>query len=160
WGSTMPPAAFPRIHRFQASLFPVNAYLVELEAGVVLVDTTLGVSDGRALRARADALGKPLLGVLVTHAHPDHYAALAPFVGVSKVPVLATVGVAGVIRRDDAAKEVILRPMFGEEWPRARAFPNRTVRDGERVTLGGAHFTVTDLGPGESPHDSLWVLEG
>src|SRR5262245_54124899 len=39
---------FPRIHRFQASLFPVNAYLVELEAGVVLVDATLGVHDGRA----------------------------------------------------------------------------------------------------------------
>ena len=34
------------------------------------------VSGGRGLRARVDALGKPLLGVVVTHAHPDHYGGL------------------------------------------------------------------------------------
>src|SRR5262249_12904585 len=63
-----------------------------------------------------------------------------------------------VIRRDDALKEEILRPMFGEEWPRERTFPSRTVSDGERLDLGGASFTVLDLGPGESPHDSIWFL--
>jgi hypothetical protein len=48
------------IHRFEASLFPVNAYLVETATGVVAVDATLGVSDGRALGARVEALRKPL----------------------------------------------------------------------------------------------------
>ena len=37
-------------------------------------------------------------------------------------------------------------------------FPNRIVSDGERVDLGDAGFTVVDLGPGESPHDSAWFL--
>jgi glyoxylase-like metal-dependent hydrolase (beta-lactamase superfamily II) len=64
-----------------------------------------------------------------------------------------------VIRRDDAAKEQILRPMFGDEWALARTFPNRIVRGGERVAIADAVFTVTDLGPGESPHDSLWRVE-
>jgi len=27
------------------------------------------------------------------------------------------------------------------------------------IQLGGATFRVVDLGPGESPHDSLWLLE-
>ena len=65
------------VHRFGATAAgtPVNAYLVEGADGVVAVDATLTVSDGRALRARADALGKPLLGVAVTHTHPDHTAA-------------------------------------------------------------------------------------
>lgn len=150
----------PRIHRHstgpQGAL--VNAYLVETEEGVIAVDGTLTVSDGRALRAQREALGKPLLAVLVTHAHPDHYGGIVELVGSDEVPVIATEGVETAIRRDDDLKEKILRPMFGDEWPRERTFPNRTVVDGETLELGGARFTVHDLGPGESPHDSIWFL--
>ena len=46
------------IQRFEASLFPVNAYLVETAAGVVVVDATLGVSDDRIfLRAAVEREG-------------------------------------------------------------------------------------------------------
>ncbi len=136
----------------------VNAYLVETGEGIVAVDGTLTVSDGRALREQLESLGKPLLAVLVTHAHPDHYGGIVELVADDDVPVVATVGVDAVIRRDDAVKEEILRPMFGDEWPRERTFPSRTVSDGERLELGGVSFTVLDLGPGESPHDSIWFL--
>ena len=149
-----------RIHRHAtgpAGAF-VNAYLVEANEGIVAVDGTLTVSDGRALRAQLESLGKPLLAVLVTHAHPDHYGGIVELIGDVEVPVVATVGVDAVIRRDDAVKEEILRPMFGEEWPRERAFPSRTVSDGETLHLGGVSFTVLDLGPGESPHDSIWFV--
>lgn len=148
------------IHRYstgaQAAL--VNAYLVETREGVVAVDGTLTVSDGRALRSQIALLGKPLLAVLVTHAHPDHYGGIVELVTEDDVPVVATAGVDAVIRRDDAVKEQILRPMFGDEWPRERAFPTRTASDGETLEFGGAGFTVLDLGPGESPHDSIWLL--
>jgi len=136
----------------------VNAYLIETSEGIVAVDGTLTVSDGRALRAQLESLGKPLLAVLVTHAHPDHYGGIVELVAGDEVPVIATAGVEAVIRRDDALKEEILRPMFGEEWPRQRTFPNRTVADGEMIELGGACFIVLDLGPGESPHDSIWFV--
>jgi glyoxylase-like metal-dependent hydrolase (beta-lactamase superfamily II) len=149
----------PIVHRFEGSLFPVNAYLVESETEVVAVDATLGVSDGRRLRARIDGTGKPLAGVIVTHAHPDHYGAVAAVLGDSNIPVYAVAGVDDVIRRDDAEKEAILRPMFGDEWAPARAFPTRRVQDGERVTIGSTVFRVVDVGPAESPHDSWWVLE-
>ena len=149
-----------RIHRHATGAGGafVNAYLVETGEGIVAVDGTLTVSDGRALRARLESLGEPLLAVLVTHAHPDHYGGIVELVADDDVPVVATAGVDAVIRRDDALKEEILRPMFGEEWPRRRAFPDRTVSDGERIDLGGVTFTVLDLGPGESPHDSIWFL--
>jgi glyoxylase-like metal-dependent hydrolase (beta-lactamase superfamily II) len=136
----------------------VNAYLVETDDGVVAVDGTLTVSDGRALRSWIGSLEKSLLAVLVTHSHPDHYGGIVELVGAADVPVIATEGVDAVIRRDDAVKEQILRPMFGDEWPRERTFPNRTVSDGETLEFGGAPFTVVDLGPGESPHDSIWLL--
>jgi glyoxylase-like metal-dependent hydrolase (beta-lactamase superfamily II) len=139
---------------------PVNAYLVESASGVVVVDATLTVSDGRALRAHVDALEKPLLGVVLTHAHPDHYGGLVEIVRDLDVPVFATRGVDEVIRRDDPVKDQILRPMIGAEWASERAFANTTVTDGETIRLDGIALTVSDLGPGECPHDSIWTLEG
>jgi glyoxylase-like metal-dependent hydrolase (beta-lactamase superfamily II) len=65
----------PIVHAYRSGetgLF-VNSYLVEGSDGVVAIDAPLLLSDGRAFRARFEALGKPLLGVLVTHPHPDHY---------------------------------------------------------------------------------------
>jgi len=147
------------VHRFEASLFPVNAYLVETSTSVVVVDATLGVSDGKTLRSRVDTLKRPLAAVIVTHAHPDHYGGVAALLGDADVPVYAVAGVNDVIRRDDAAKEQILRPMFGDEWPATRRFPSHTVQDGELVSIADAVFAVTDLGPSESPHDSLWRLD-
>jgi glyoxylase-like metal-dependent hydrolase (beta-lactamase superfamily II) len=147
------------VHRFQGSLFPVNAYLVETNSAVIAVDATLGVSDASRLRAQADALGKPLAGVIVTHAHPDHYGGVSALLGDTRVPVYAVPGTDKVIRRDDAMKEQILRPMFGDEWPARRTFPNATARDGQQVTLADASFRVIDVGPAESEHDSWWVLE-
>jgi glyoxylase-like metal-dependent hydrolase (beta-lactamase superfamily II) len=147
-----------RVHRHAASAMPVNAYLVETPGGVVAVDTTLTVSDARALRQRADDLGKPLLAVLITHTHPDHYGGGAELVGSDEIPIVAASGVDQVIRRDDEIKEGIIRPMFGDEWPRERRFPNRTVSDGESISFDGVSFTLMDLGPGESPHDSVWLV--
>jgi glyoxylase-like metal-dependent hydrolase (beta-lactamase superfamily II) len=147
------------VHRFQSSLFPVNAYLIESATDVVVVDATLGVSDGRRLRATINDTGKPLAGVIVTHAHPDHYGAVSALVDGVDVPIYAVGGVDDVIRRDDADKERILRPMFGDEWAAVRTFPTHRVGDGDRVHVGSATFHVVDVGPGESPHDSWWLLD-
>jgi glyoxylase-like metal-dependent hydrolase (beta-lactamase superfamily II) len=151
-------AAAVGVHRYVGSAMPVNAYLVETPRGVVVVDSTLTVSDARALRERADDLDKPLRAVLITHAHPDHYGGTVELVGSDEVPVVAAKGVDEVIRRDDELKEGIIRPMFGDEWPRERRFPNQTVSDGETISFDGVAFTLMDLGPGESPHDSVWLV--
>jgi glyoxylase-like metal-dependent hydrolase (beta-lactamase superfamily II) len=136
----------------------VNAYLVETSHGVVAIDSQLTVSDSQALRGRLEALRKPLLAVLLTQSHPDHYGGLTQLVSGDEVPIMAPQGVHDVIRRDDPVKEQILRPMFGEEWAARRTFPNTVVKDGETVTFDGVRFTVIDLGPSESPHDSPWLL--
>jgi glyoxylase-like metal-dependent hydrolase (beta-lactamase superfamily II) len=149
------------VHRFGASggETPVNAYIVESRAGVVVIDATLTVSDGRGLRARVQELGKPLLGVVITHTHPDHYGGLVELVRGIDVPVFAAAGLGEAIRRDDPVKEQILRPLFGEEWPHERAFPNEEVADGQSIALDGITLRLTNLGPGESPQDSYWTLE-
>jgi glyoxylase-like metal-dependent hydrolase (beta-lactamase superfamily II) len=150
----------PTIHRFplnHGAAFS-NAYLVETESGAVAVDGLLTVSAAREMRAALDRLGKPLHAALLTHSHPDHYAGLAEIVAGYDVPIVAPQGVIDTIASDDATKDQIVGPMFGDDWPTRRVFPNTPIRDGESLTFDGAKFTVIDLGPSESPHDSPWVL--
>jgi glyoxylase-like metal-dependent hydrolase (beta-lactamase superfamily II) len=150
----------PAIHRFpirHEGAF-VNAYLVETDSGVVAVDGLLTVSAAREMRSALDRLGKPLHAVLLTHSHPDHYAGLVEIVAGNDVPIVAPQGVIDTITTDDAMKDEIVGPMFGNEWPTNRVFPNTPIRDGESLTFDGVKFTVIDLGPSESPHDSPWVL--
>jgi glyoxylase-like metal-dependent hydrolase (beta-lactamase superfamily II) len=150
----------PTIHRFPAKAEGafVNAWLVETASGVVAVDGLLQVSAAREMRAGIERLGKPLLAALVTHSHPDHYAGLGEIVAGADVPIYAPQGVIDTIAADDALKDQIIGPMFGEDWPANRVFPNTPIRDGESVTFDGVQFTVVDLGPSESPHDSPWIL--
>lgn len=144
----------------QVDPFPVNAYLVEGSEGVVLVDGLLTVPAAQALAAAIAATGKPLRAALLTHPHPDHYAGLAIALAGADVPIVATAGVNDVVRRDDAAKDALIGGMFGPLWPATRAFPGQIVADGDRLDFGpGLTFTVMDIGPAESHHDSLFLLD-
>jgi glyoxylase-like metal-dependent hydrolase (beta-lactamase superfamily II) len=158
------PAPAPALHVERVASPPdgifANAYLIDAPGGVVVVDTTLRVSDATALRARIDALGKPVLGVLLTHGHPDHYNGAAIVTAGLDAPVIATREVDRVIRADDAGKQRQWQPMFGAEWPVRRVFPSRIVADGEAVPLGGLVFRAHAVGPAESHADSYWTIDG
>ena len=136
----------------------VNSYLVEGVEGVVAVDAPLLLSDGRAFRARFEALGKPLRGVLVTHPHPDHYNTIGELLAGEDVPVIAHRDVEREIRERDEAKRAQWKPTFGDEWPASATFPNRVVVDEESVDLGDLRFTAWDFGPCESESETVWLL--
>ena len=142
----------------ESGLF-VNSYLVEGADGVVAVDAPLLLSDGRAFRARFEALGKPLLGVLVTHPHPDHYNTITELLAGEEVPVFAHRDVDREIRANDKAKRAQWGPMFGDEWPASATFPTRTVADEETLEFGDLRFTAWDFGPCESESETVWLLD-
>src|SRR3954449_11325543 len=93
-----------RIERIEGKIMPVNSYIVESREGIVVVDGMLTVGDSRAVRQRIDERGKPVLGAIVTHAHPDHYAGLGEMLRGLDVPVVSTASVRQTIERDDAIK--------------------------------------------------------
>jgi glyoxylase-like metal-dependent hydrolase (beta-lactamase superfamily II) len=149
-----------RIHTYTAAeqgLF-VNSYLIETAGGVVLVDANLLLSDIRALAARITALHKPLLGVFVTHAHPDHFNGLPVLAG-DEVPVFAAAGVADTIAQIADAKRAQWQPVYGDEWPDRHRVPDRRMSTGDTVELGGLRFTMHAVGAAESHADSYLTLD-
>jgi glyoxylase-like metal-dependent hydrolase (beta-lactamase superfamily II) len=152
--------AGPVIHTYRAAEpgLCVNSYLVEGESGVVVVDTNLLVSDIEALRARLRALKKPLLAILVTHPHPDHFNGIAGLVQDREVPVYAAASVGRVIEDIAEAKREQWTPTYGPEWPAETYYPNSLLADRAEVRLGELAFTVRELGPAESHADSYFLL--
>src|SRR6266566_4911884 len=135
--------AVPVIHTYRAAQpgLYVNSYLVE--AGVVVVDTNLLVSDIEALRARLRALNKPLLAILVTHPHPDHFNGVFGLVQDKEVPVYAAASVARVIEEIAEAKRKQWSPTYGAEWPATTYYPNSPLADGTQVRFGELAFNGT-----------------
>ena len=150
----------PRISQVQGGAEDVfaNAYIMEGKLGTVVIDSLLTCSASRDLRRRIDALGKPLLAVIVTHGHPDHYGGVTQLVeGREHVLVVAVKGVDTIIRRDDAMKEERLAAA-GFDWPTKRTFPNVVIAGGVHLTFGDTTLTAIDVGEAESHHDSIWIL--
>src|ERR1700754_2445034 len=147
---------FPTVHAFRSpegGIF-ANAYVRETAHDLVLVDATLTESTSRDLRKVIDGLGKPLVAILLTHGHPDHYNGLTNVVAGRDVPIYSTSAVLDVIRKSDQAKDTQWRPVFGAEWPARRTFPNHGVADGGKVRIDGVTFRVHAMGAAESDADS------
>jgi glyoxylase-like metal-dependent hydrolase (beta-lactamase superfamily II) len=151
----------PHIHTFVSKepMVKPNAFIVEGDKGVVIVDTTLTMSDSKALKQTVDGLGKPVAGVLLTHGHPDHVAGTAN-VAADDVPIYALRSVHDVMKASEQAKHKQWSALFKEEWIPAWKYPNRIAAPGDRVTLAGLTFRVLDLGAGgDSDANSIWLLD-
>lgn len=151
---------FPKIHRFMGRFMElprdhVNAYIVELENSVVVIDTTLALSSATELRKKAESFGKPIEAVLLTHGHPDHYTGL---VGFKDVPRIGSQGCLDFAIEEDRVKSPTATNYLGDDYPKKRLFPNEIIKDGDNFTFSGVKFTFSDLGPGESPSDGMWVI--
>jgi glyoxylase-like metal-dependent hydrolase (beta-lactamase superfamily II) len=150
------------IHTYvsQDELVKPNAFIVETEEGLVIVDTTLTVSDSKALKRTIDDLRKPIAGILLTHGHPDHVAGTYHVAPRGDVPIYALQSVNSLMLASEQAKHRQWSELFKDEWIPQWVYPNRIVRDGETVRIAGLDFRVVDLGAGgDSDANSIWLLE-
>src|SRR5258706_5514832 len=56
-------------------MFPINCYLVGEDDGFTLIDTGIGGTAKEILAAAKD-LGRPIVRIVLTHAHSDHAGSL------------------------------------------------------------------------------------
>ena len=121
-----------RIARFMGI---VNAFLVDEDDGVTLIDTTADPGAAKAILAAAERHGRPIVRVAITHAHQDHIGGLDSLA--AQLP-----GVEVLIGARDAkllAKDMTPEPGEPEDaklrggYSGAKTKPTRTLQPGDRV---------------------------
>lgn len=151
-----------KIHTYTSAeaMLKVNAFIVEASKELVIIDTTLTMSDSKALKQMADSLGKPIAAVLLTHGHPDHIAGTYNIAPDDNIPIYALPSVKKLMEETEAAKLEQWSAMFGAEWIPKWVYPNQLVKDGETVNAAGLNFTVIDIGSGgDCDANSFWLLD-
>jgi glyoxylase-like metal-dependent hydrolase (beta-lactamase superfamily II) len=151
-----------KIHQYTSEepMLKVNAFIVETANELIIVDTTLTMSDSKALKQKADSLRKPIAGIVLTHGHPDHVAGTYNLATDSKLPVYALSSVKKLMAETEAAKHQQWSALFGSEWIPKWVYPNQIVKNGETVSIAGVRFTVLDIGSGgDSDANSIWLME-
>ncbi|MDP2764793.1 MAG: MBL fold metallo-hydrolase, partial [Brevundimonas sp.] len=95
------PAPSVVVHR-QVSVpaaYNANAYWLESDSGIVLIDALMLRSDAHQLVAAMKETGKPLAGIILTHPHLDHFGGIRTVrEAFGDVPVIATQATADGIK--------------------------------------------------------------
>jgi glyoxylase-like metal-dependent hydrolase (beta-lactamase superfamily II) len=133
------------VHRI-TQLGAVNAYLVEEEDGLTLVDTMLPRGHKRILAA-ASSLGSPIKRILLTHAHGDHIGSLdALAAALPEAEVLISARDARLLAKDMSLDPDEPQDKLRGGYPGAKTRPTRTIAPGERVGSLEVHAA-----PGHTP---------
>lgn len=115
-----------------------NCYLVEDDGELIVIDPGDDLT-----RIVADIKARPVKEIVCTHFHWDHLGALSGLKDVT--------GASAAIGQADAAYVEGVSNMEGHDLDHGYGAPRfeRTLRDGDTVTVGGSTFTVIET-PGHS----------
>jgi glyoxylase-like metal-dependent hydrolase (beta-lactamase superfamily II) len=134
---------------FLPRFFPVNAYLVEEEEGLTLIDAALPYSVKGILKAAAE-IGKPITRIVLTHAHGDHIGSLdALKAAMPQVPVYISARDARLLAGDRSLDANEPSSPVRGGVPKAgtvKTIPDTLLKDGDRV---GSLLAIA--APGHTP---------
>ncbi|MFC5471702.1 MBL fold metallo-hydrolase [Cohnella suwonensis] len=150
WGKTTQLQFLPK-------LFPINCYLVEEDDGLTLIDAGMPFA-AKGIEEAIRATGKPLVRMLLTHAHDDHIGAV-PYLK-ERHPEARV----GISRRDESLLRGDLSLLPGEaQTPIKGSVPKKTPFQadflfGDGDVIGSLRAIAT---PGHTPgHFAFYEPEG
>lgn len=140
----------------------VNTYWIETPGGgLVVIDTQRDlVHASRAIDA-VRAVGKPVRAILMTHAHPDHYAGLGLFKkAFPQATAYASAATVAAIRDDAYGYNAGTQKDAPDVTPRVFVTPDEVFEDNGSLQIDGLTIVTRELGAGEAHATTAYYLPG
>lgn len=141
----------------------VNTHWIDTPAGLIVVDTQRIVPEARQAIRHIQATGRPVVAILITHPHTDHYGGLPLFrKAFQNARVYASAGTIRSMREDTKGYNAARRKRHGDAFVAQqeinRALPNIIVSDGQRLSIAGIPIEVAEYRENEAEVTTLFYL--
>ena len=155
-----------QLHQF-ASTGPLNhssnSYFIETADGVFVIDAQWTLSEARkALAFLRTKTKKPLLGLLITHDHTDHYGGTPVFMEEAQgdLPIYASAITRLSIKNDAHGFQKNRKRNFGDDFPSLLPTPNQIVAHRQEIDLGSIKLNIIERPNNEATATTLVYAEG
>ncbi|ADL50220.1 MBL fold metallo-hydrolase [Clostridium cellulovorans] len=131
----------------------VNSIIVESQNKLVVIDVPLLRPYSKDFRAYANQLGKPIDRVIITHAHPDHWAGLEAF---EDLPIYSLSETQEEIQENGEWMLTYHRSLHGDLITDKKIVPNNIIEEGKLI-IDSVEYNAIKVTEAEYKH--LLVLE-
>lgn len=137
-----------------------NTHWIETAEGVIVIDGQWVVSEAEKALREIRSIGKPIIGIFVTHPHTDHVGGLGVFAEAAGrgVPIYASRITLDYLTNDRQGFIGRRHEQFGADFPAQVTLPTEIVADGDDLRLGGVTVRVLDLAENEAATTTMLHL--
>lgn len=141
----------------------VNSHLIETPNGVVVISAQRVFSEADKAIARINRIGKPVLAIVVTVPHTDHFGGLARWQeAFPNAKVYASEATVESMRTDGEGYIASRKEAIGDDFPSQAqvnaALPSEIIEDGEEAIIDGLTLRFIDLPNNNAPTNTMVYL--
>src|SRR3984893_889546 len=126
----------------------VNSYWLTSADGIVLIDAQRAPSAAERLVQQIKATGKPVLGIIISHPHPDHVRGLVVLAkAFPNAPIYSSKATMASVKTDKLH-------YFPDHLP----LPDKIITPRQEFVIGGIRFQSDETGPGEAKAMTMFYL--
>ena len=137
----------------------VNTYWLYTQNGLIVVDFQRDTESAAQAIAAIRAVGKPVLGLLLTHPHPDHIGGMDQFrKAFPQASMYASQASVDEIKNDTTGY-IKMGPIFlKDKAPAAYPAPDRILKNRDRFTIDGLVIESLEMGAGEAVNATVFHI--